>query len=195
MTRSIIAVLALLLYCNHSSAQGVVGIKTNLLYGAAAFTPNLGVEIGLGKHTTLDISAGFNPWNMDSSPNSNKKLVHIMVQPEFRYFLCERFHGHFFGVHALYSEYNINKHNLPMLFGKGSEDYRFYGHAYGAGLSYGYQLMLNKHWNLEFQVGAGYARMNYDKYDCRECGQKLESVKKNYFGPTRAAISVIYVIK
>ncbi|MEG1935625.1 MAG: DUF3575 domain-containing protein, partial [Rikenellaceae bacterium] len=42
-----------------------VAIKTNLLYGAAAYTPNLGLEIGLGRKTTLDISGGYNPWNRD----------------------------------------------------------------------------------------------------------------------------------
>lgn len=175
-------------------AQGEVGVKTNLLYGAGAFTPNLGVEIGLGRRTTLDISGGYNWFNLDGKKNDNKKLVHWMVQPEFRYFLCEKFNGHFFGVHALYSQYNIGGHNLPMLFGKGSDAYRHEGWAAGAGISYGYQLMLGRSWNLEFNIGVGYAQLKYDKYDCPKCGEKVGTETKHYFGPTKAGVSLIWII-
>lgn len=177
-----------------ASAQGEVGIKTNLLYGGYALTPNLGVEIGLGRRTTLDISGGYNWFNLDGDRNNNKKLVHWMVQPEFRYFLCEKFNGHFFGVHALYSQYNIGGHNLPMLFGNGAADYRHEGWAAGAGLSYGYQLMLGRSWNLEFNIGVGYAQLRYDKYLCPKCGDKVGTETKHYFGPTKAGVSLIWII-
>lgn len=196
MKRLLILITLCLTTAIHASAQGTIGIKTNLLYGASTFTPNLGAEIGLGKRTTLDISGGYNWFNLDGKKNNNKKLVHWVVQPELRYFLCERFNGHFFGVHALYAQYNIGGHNLPMLFGKRSENYRQEGNAYGAGISYGYQWMLGKSWNLEFNIGVGYMRMRYDKYDCRNCGDKIETGKtKNYFGPTKAGISLIYILK
>ncbi|MEG2856489.1 DUF3575 domain-containing protein [Bacteroides sp.] len=175
-------------------AQGEVGIKTNLLYGAGAFTPNLGVEVGLGRRTTLDVSGGYNWFNLDGKKKNNKKLVHWMVQPEFRYFLCEKFNGHFFGVHALYSQYNIAGHNLPMLFGNGSKGYRHEGWAAGTGISYGYQLMLGRSWNLEFNVGVGYAQFKYDKYECKNCGEKVATETKHYFGPTKAGISLIWII-
>lgn len=195
MRRLTIIMMLLLLPLSYAAAQGVVGIKTNLLYGGVTFTPNLGLEVGLGRRTTLDISAGYNPWNVNGSNVSNKKLAHFIVQPEFRYFLCERFNGHFFGIHALYSQYNISEHELPMLFGHSSKEYRFQGSAYGGGVSYGYQLMLGTHWNLEFEIGVGYARLDCDKYNCGKCGTKIESGHKNYFGPTKAGISLIYIIK
>lgn len=177
-----------------ASAQGEVGMKANLLYGGYSLTPNIGVEVGLGRRTTLDISGGYNWFNLDGDKNNNKKLVHWIVQPEFRYFLCEKFNGHFFGVHALYSQYNIGGHELPMLFGKGSKDYRNEGWAAGAGLSYGYQLMLGRSWNLEFNIGVGYAQLNYDKYNCPKCGEKVGTETKHYLGPTKAAVSLIWII-
>lgn len=171
--------------CNNVNAQGIVGVKTNLLYGGLTFTPNIGVEVGLGNQTTLDISAGYNLWNVDGSSTSNKKLAHFLIQPEFRYFLCERFNGHFFGVHVLYSTYNISGYELPMLFGKDSKKSRFQGDAYGCGISYGYQLMLSTHWNLEFQAGLGYIYLDSNKYDWSKCGETESSFSKNYFGPTK----------
>lgn len=195
MKRIFITITLLLAFSFVALAQGVVGVKTNLLYGAVTYTPNLGVEIGLGKKTTLDIAAGYNPWRLNNNELNTKKLVHLIVQPEFRYYFCERFNGHFIGVHGLYSEYNIRNHNLPMLFGSGSKHHRFKGDAYGGGISYGYQLLLGYHWNLEFEVGVGYAHLNYDKYDCAMCGVKVGSFTKNYFGPTKAGISLVFLIR
>ena len=149
-------------------------IKTNALYWATT-TANLGFEVGLSKKLTLDVSGNYNPW---------------LVQPELRYWLCERFYGHFFGLHAHYAEANVSNLNI---FGLG--DYRYQGNIYGAGISYGYQWILNKRWSMEATVGVGYARLNFDKYNCGTCGSKIGKEHKNYFGPTKIALSIIYVIK
>lgn len=170
-----------------------VAIKTNLLYGAYTRTPNLGVEVGLGNRLTLDISGGYNWFNLKGKADNNQKAVHWLVQPELRYWLCERFNGHFFGVHLLGSQYNISEHRLPLMFGSDSDKYRYEGWAAGAGLSYGYHLPLAKHWGAEFSAGAGYAYLKYDRYFCPKCGKEEQSGEvKHYLGPTKAAISIIY---
>ena len=43
-----------------SSAQEVA-VKTNGLYWLTT-TPNIGMEFGLGRKVTLDISGAYNPW-------------------------------------------------------------------------------------------------------------------------------------
>jgi len=177
------------------SSQDKIAVKTNLLYGATTLTPNLGVEVGIGERTTIEVMGGYNWFNLDGTKNDNKKLVHWLIQPEFRYFLCESFNGHFFGFNAMYSQYNIGGHELPMLFGKGSKSYRHEGNAYGAGFSYGYQLPIHTKWSVEFNVGVGYMRMKYDQYDCVDCGDIKEKGKtKNYFGPTKAGIKLVFLI-
>ena len=55
--------------------------------------------------------------------------------------------------------------------------------------------LLKKRWSLEASVGVGYARIVYDKYPCTQCGTKEKEDNKNYFGPTKASVSLIYVIK
>ena len=172
-----------------------VATKVNLLYGAYTYTPNLSLEVILGKRSTLDFGGGYNPWNLKGDEKDNKKLVHWLGQVEYRYWLCRKFSGHFFGIHALGSQFNIGGHELPWLFEKGSKNYRYEGYGYGGGISYGYQFYLGKRWNLEANIGAGYARLHYDKYDCAKCGDKTGAGKKNYFGPTKAGISLIYIIK
>ena len=72
---------------------------------------------------------------------------------------------------------------------------RYQSNIYGAGISYGYQWILNKRWSMEAEIGVGYARIDYDKYNCGKCGNKLSSGHKNYVGPTKVALNIIYVIK
>ncbi len=167
-------------------------LKTNLLVGAVTYTPNLAAEIGLGRKTTLDLSVGYNPWNLDGEKNNNKKMVHLIVEPEFRYWFCERFNGHFLGVHALGAHYNVSGYDFYNVFDK---EYRYEGYALGGGISYGYHWMWSKHWSLELTAGIGAAWLTYDKYDCPKCGDKIGSDTDIYFGPTKAGINLVYIIK
>ena len=73
------------------------------------------------------------------------------------------------------------------------KDFRYKGHFYGGGVSYGYQFVLGRHWNLGATIGLGYAYVRYKKYECEECGDMLEKSNKNYWGPTKAALNLIYI--
>lgn len=192
--KGIVTMLLVVLGCCAGSSVYAqqIAVKTNLLHWAAAGTPNAGFEIGLGKQTTLEMMGGYNSWTLDKS--KNKKLKHWMVMPEFRYWLCERFNGHFFGVHAGYGEYNISGIRIPFL-PKHVKDHRYQGWAVGAGIAYGYSWILGNRWNLETTIGVGYAYTDYDRYECRTCGNFSGSNDKHYFGPTKAGISFIYIIK
>lgn len=194
MYKKVLMILGLVVSSTSGFSQ-TMAIKTNLLYSAYSSTPNLSIELGLGKRSTLELGGGYNPWNLNGTPDDNKKLVHWLGQAEYRYWLCQRFNGHFFGMHVLGSQYNISGHELPLLFGKGSRNYRYEGQAYGGGISYGYNFFLGKRWSLETTIGVGYARLHYDKYDCAKCGSKIGTESKDYLGPTKAGISLIYYIK
>ena len=189
MKKLLFFVLSLSALIGKTSAQEI-GIKTNLLYWASA-SPNLGVEIGLGKQTTLDISAGFNPFSF----SGDKQWKHWLIQPEFRWWTCERFNGHFLAGHLLGGGFNIgNVSFFPFSMWDSLKDYRLKGHAFGGGIGYGYAWMLGKHWNLEAEVGVGYAHAWYDKYEPQEGGAKLASdLNKNYWGITKLSISFVYL--
>lgn len=167
-------------------------IKTNLLYAGIALTPNLGIEVGLSRKTSINVSASYRFWGREGKYLDNRKLVHWICMSEYRYWFDKRFHGHFLGFHAFYFQYNISEYKIPLLFEK---DYRYDGFAYGGGLSYGYQYILNKKWRVEFNAGFGIANVVYDRYKCSKCTDKLDSKSKTYFGPTRAGISLIYTLK
>ena len=72
-----------------------VGLKTNLIADVTT-TINLGAEFGIKDKYTLDLYVNYNPWNL----GDDKKFRQLLIQPEFRYWFCEKFNGHFIGVHA-----------------------------------------------------------------------------------------------
>ena len=71
---------------------------------------------------------------------------------------------------------------------------KFNGTFIGVHALGGHQWILNKRWSIEAAIGAGYARVHYDKYNCGECGSKIETKNSNYWGVTKAALSIIYFI-
>ncbi|MBO7239599.1 MAG: DUF3575 domain-containing protein [Bacteroidaceae bacterium] len=170
-----------------------VAVKTNVVYDATA-NINAGLEFGLAKRWTLDVSGNLNVWDM----SNGRKWKHWLAQPELRYWLCDRFAGHFFALHLHGGQYNVGglKNGIKFLGTDFSKlgDYRFQGWFAGAGIAYGYTWILGKHWNLEAELGFGYSYTNYDTFECAGCGKKVEEGKDHhYVGPTKAAINLVYL--
>lgn len=168
-----------------------IAVKSNLLYDATG-TINLGAEFGLASRWTLELSGNYNPWSF----SENRKMKHWLLQPEFRWWSCQRFSGHFLGVHALGGQYNWGG-MLPWGISPAENlaQYRYQGWLAGAGVSYGYHWILGNRWGLEATLGVGYAYLKYDKYPCAACGVKLDEGNKHYFGPTKVGINLIFMIK
>lgn len=167
-------------------------IKTNLLYDVTA-TANVGVEVGLAPKWTLDLSGNLNAW----SKNEHTKWKHWMVQPEARYWFCDRFSRHFVGAHLIGGAFNFGNinNNLSILgtdFSVLSEK-RYQGYSYGCGVAYGFAFMLSRHLNLELEAGLGYMCLDYETYECDGCGRKVNEGIHHYFGPTKAAVNLVFV--
>jgi len=177
--------ISFLFFARFSYGQDIV-IKSNLLYDATT-TMNLGVEIKTGAKTTFELPFNYNPWTF----SKNKKAKHFLVQPELRFWTCEAFSGHFFGIHGHYSYFNVG--GIGPL--KIIKNYRHEGWLAGAGISYGYNWFLSKRWSIEATVGVGYAYMDYGRYECQKCGEKIADKTHHYFGPTKAGITLIYYLK
>ena len=237
-----------------------MALKTNLLYDATT-TINLGYEVAINKKTTLDIWVNYNPWTLGhkwvgiegAGPSfvekRDSKIKHLMIQPEVRWWLCEKFNGHFFGAHLHGGVFNVGAVKMPFGWGdyglgdypvnmttadgntvkgiqykrgtvpykglvnKFGEDYArnqvlysnadrdgmyinsFEGWFVGAGVSYGYHWVLAPRFSMEFTVGVGYAYLDYEKTRCTDCKQVIGSERTHYFGPTRAGISLVYILK
>lgn len=192
---NLLKTLCVLFFCitttSRLKAQNIA-TKTDFAYWAMAATPNLAMEFALNRKYTLEIGGGYNFFSF----KDNKKLKHWSIQPELRYWTCESFNGHFFGLHALAFNFNAGGVKLPFGILSKIKDHRYEGYAFGGGLSYGHQWVLNSRWNFELSLGGGYIYLKYDKFNCVKCSKILENdIRKHYFGITKAAISIIYFIK
>lgn len=187
--KKVLFLFALLALMTTNAYSQKFAVKSNLLYDATT-TFNLGMEFGLGKKWTMDISGNYNPWKFGDECTGTR-TKHWMVQPELRYWTCEKFNGHFFGLHGHYADYNVGGFKF---LSDNMEKNRYQGDLYGVGLSYGYQWLLSNRWSMEAVIGAGWAHMEHDKYPCACCGD-FDSKDRDYFGVTKVALSIIYFFK
>lgn len=161
-----------------SQAQRAM-LKSNLLYWGT-LSPNLGTELRLSRHFTLNIEAAANPFSI-----GDKKLHAVAVTPEARYWLSARPQaGHFVGLMALGSIYDVKfdgtVHN---------------GDAIGAGLTYGYSFVLGRRWSLEATVGAGLLHVREKKYKETEDTPADANNTRNLFAPLKAGVTFVYILK
>lgn len=114
------AMLLLLILSMATTRAQEVALKTNLL-GWASTSANAGIEIGMGKKTTFQLFGTLNPWKF----SGDKKMRFWNVMPEYRWYTCQKFGGHFFGIHALGGEYNIYNPQNEMFSHSGMKRYNF----------------------------------------------------------------------
>lgn len=158
-------------------------VKTNVLEWAALGTINAGGEYAFTDHWSLEADVLWNPWTF-----SRQRSAECWgVQAEGHYWLCRKYYGHYFGLHAQYGSYDC-----------GMWKYRYDGWLAGGGISYGYMLPIARKWRVDFNIGFGYNRMNYDK-TAREYSygnvEMFGKEKRNYWGITRAGINLVFLIK
>lgn len=162
-----------------SSSDRYIALKTNVPFLALA-VQNLALEVQLHEHISLDLPV---MWSIGDIERRHA-LRTIALQPEARWWLKEAGTGHFFGLHAHVAWFNAKW-----------EDDRYQTRQrplMGAGVSYGYKLPLSAQWGAEFNLGAGYANMQYNTYYNIENGAWIDTRSKHYWGITRLGISLVY---
>jgi len=173
-------IVALFAFFGAMGAQAQTAVKSNLVYDLTA-TLNAGVEFAVAPKWTVDVSANINQWT---------KWKHLMVQPEARYWLGNAFSGTFVGAHLIAGLGNAGGFSMPIY--DGFKDNRSKGSFFGLGIGCGYAYNFNEKWGLEGELGLGYIHFGYDKYDVDTDVLLAEDQSKSYFGPTKAAISLVY---
>lgn len=187
-TRYILLLALLLCTAGIASAQQIA-VKSNLL-SAANGALDAGVEYALSTRSTLDLSGSIRPWKR-SEGYVNR---YWLIQPEYRYWTCQKFNGCFWGAYLNGAQFNVGGKKMPFGLFPWLKEHRYAGWLAGVGISYGYQLMLNRHWNLEASIGVGYEYIDYKKYKCPDvCSELLKEGRYHYFGPSRASLSIVYI--
>ena len=162
-----------------SAGEYFAAVKTNIACyaGAVAY---IGAEVQLHPHVTLDMPVSMSFLDMERAHG----LRLVLFQPEARYWFCHAGSGHFIGLHAHVAGFNIQW-----------DDRRYQSAGrplLGGGVSYGYSLRISDHWNFEFNLGAGYANMKYDRFYNIDNGAQSGGGEYDYWGITRLGLSLVY---
>lgn len=166
---------------------GELDLKTNLLQDAVG-TMSLGAEYRFSRRFSIDVAGAWNPWTF----SDHMMYRQWSVSPQLRWW--PRGNGHFLALSLIGGEFNYNKVSLPFNSAPSLRDYRYEGWTAGAGIAYGYRYDVSRRFALEATLGVGVSYVDYDKYLCDRCGEKVANGTKLYFGPMRTGFNLIYRI-
>ncbi|MBO4434979.1 MAG: DUF3575 domain-containing protein [Bacteroidales bacterium] len=175
------------------SAQNTWAVKTNVLHDVSTLSLNVAGEYAFKPQWSAELSASTNLWGSWGG----SRLEHVLLQPEVKYWFCEKFSGWFVDAHAIGGFANVGKFWDLSKIGPRCPDLRNYelrdALMLGLGVGGGYDFILNRHWNLELEGGLGYMFITGDEYDGATPELLLKGSKFDYFGPTKLAVSIVYL--
>ena len=144
----------------------------------------------IGNKSTVELTGSLRPWKRE------EKYVnrYWLIQPEYKYWTCQKFNGFFWGAYLNGAQFNIGGKKLPFGIFAGLKKYRYEGWLAGGGISAGYHWMLDNHWNIETSLGVGYDFIRYKQYNCvKKCAGLRDKGDYHYIGPSKASISLVYL--
>ena len=153
-------------------------LRTNLLQWIL-LTPNIGVEYIFNERLSVLLEANFTHWDWKDGERHYRLWS---LSPSLRY----KINPHWYtGIGYQGGEFGYK-------FGKEGKQ----GGSHTINLQGGYLLVINDRISFDFGLGLGYVHASYDKYQRIEgCNVNTETgIKKNYFGPTRIDVTLIWSI-
>lgn len=169
--------------------------RTNMLYDALA-VPNIGVDFYLGKNISLGLNWMYAWW----SKNSRHRYWRIYGGDlNARWWFGRRAHekpltGHHLGLYAQMLTYDFEFGGKGYMGGEPGDNI-WARMSYGGGLEYGYSLPVARRLNIDFTIGVGYLGGKYYEYIPLDGCYVWQATKnRHWFGPTKAEISLVWLI-
>ena len=169
-----------------------MALKTNLLYDAVLL-PNLGLEFYLGRGWSI---AG--NWMYTWLKSDRRHRYHRIYggDLEVRRWLSygkKPLTGHHVGLYGQLLTYDLEWGGKGYLGGRWS---------YGGGIAYGYSAPIGRRLNLDFTIGVGYLGGEYFEYvpkgwcetHQKECYLWQATRQRRWFGPTKAEVSLVWLL-
>ena len=167
----------------------VVALSTNVLYDLA-ITPNFAVEFPIGKKVSVYGEYTF-PWWVTRDNSRAWQMLKWDIGARYWFFggrsenPMDVMTGPFAGIDLSAGYYDIEPHH------KGWQ-----GEFQMVGAELGWAWDLGRNWRLDAYVGAGWMGSHFRYYEATTGDKHLiyqHSGKLNWFGPTKAGVSVKYI--
>lgn len=170
-------------------------VSSNLLYDAAAI-PNVGAEFYLGKGFSLKADWSYAWWKNDPAHWYWRTYGgDLGLRYWFGNAAKEKpLTGHHIGVYGQILTYDFELGKMGIMGGKPGGVLKDQPN-YTVALEYGYSLPIAKRLNLDFSVGVGYHWGIFHEYvPMDDCYVWQATKKRNYVGPVKADISLVWLI-
>lgn len=172
-----------------------MALKTNML-NDLLLTPNVGVEFYLGKNWSATLNWKYAWWNnKDRSWHWRNYGGDLAVRRWFGKLANEKpLTGHHAGLYASAFTHDFLITERGYMAGKPTGNI-FDRANFAVGLEYGYSLPIASRLNIDFSLGVGYMWGKYYEYKLiDDCFVWQATKNRRYFGPTKAEISLIWLI-
>lgn len=178
-----------------SSQKNFFALKSNMLYDAALI-PNLGMEFYVGKNISIYGEWMYAWWDRESRHRYWRIYGGDLG---LRWWFGKKAHakpltGHHLGIYGGIFTFDFEFGDTGYLGGKPHGTLRDRC-LVNAGVEYGYALPVAKRLNIDFSIGLGYLGGHYIKYfpfDNEYFRDKEYKIR--FFGPTKAEISLVWLI-
>lgn len=172
-----------------------MALKTNLLYDAA-LVPNIGAEFYVGRGWSVGGNWMYAWWKSDKRHRYWRAYGgELDIRKYFgRRAAGKPLTGHHIGLYGQMATYDFEIGGKGYMGGKPGGTL-FNKANYGVGIEYGYSLPIGRRLNLDFGIGIGYFGGEYWVYDPIDTHYVWrETKKRRWFGPTKAEISLVWLI-
>lgn len=180
---------------NKTCGPFYMGLKTNLLYDAL-LVPNIGAEFYLGKGWSVGGNWMYAWWHS----NSRHRYWRIYGgEANLRKYFGTRvgnspLSGHHLGIYGQLVTYDFEFGGKGIMGGKPGGTIYDKSH-FGVGIEYGYSKPITRRLNIDFCIGIGYLGGDYYEYVPKgKCYVWQATKRRNWFGPTKAEISLVWLI-
>ncbi len=183
--KKIITVLALVFAFSLGADAQKWSVGTNLIDYINFGTFNVEGSASVSRYMTVNASIRYNPWNFRTYEKETQMQNRVQQYAlGVRVWPWHIYSGWWFGARAQYQEYNRG----------GIRSYRTEeGDAFGAGLSFGYTHMLNRHLNLEFGAGVWAGVKSYAFFEYPRYGKLLDRGTGMFVMPNDLLVSLVWI--
>ena len=180
---------------SETSKPFYMALKTNMLYDVLA-VPNIGVEFYLGKNWSISGNWMYGWWKKNSSHRYWRIYGGDLA---VRYWLGKKANekpltGHHIGIYGQAFTYDFEWGGKGYMGGEPGGTL-WDKTNYAAGVEYGYSLPVANRLNIDFTLGVGYWGGKYYEYIPLDGHYVWQATKKrHWFGPTKAEISLVWLL-
>lgn len=165
-----------------------MSLSTNMLYDVALI-PNIGAEFYFGRRVSVRAFYANSWWRFGGDAPRHRWQVYG-GELGARYWLNPHDvnRGHYLGIFGTVVTYDFSPGKKGVMANEKNPNW-------GVSVEYGFRLPVAKRMSIDFNVGLGYLGGHYQKYDIMD-GHRVwtGTNRRNYFGPTRLGVDLIWLI-